>query len=65
MGRRRRKANRRFLILALTLVLLTAAATLAVSLFVAAFSSHNPSDYQPMDQDREEYLERKDPAPGQ
>ena len=59
MGRPSRKANRRFWGFALTLVLLTAAAALAVSLLVTQFNSHSPTDYEPKDKGREEYLDRK------
>ncbi len=59
MGHPSRKANRRFWGLALTLVLLTAAAALAVSLLVKQFNSHSPTDYEPKDGARGLYLDRK------
>ncbi len=59
MGRLSRKANRQFLGLALTLVLLVAAASLAVSLFVRVLNSHSPTDYEPKDKDRVQYLDRQ------
>ena len=42
----------------MTLVLLTAAAALAVSLLVTQFNSHSPP-YEPKDGGRERYLDRK------